>query len=218
MYTLLSEEFVNSRLKEIVNYTPLVSINKFIDNCQSCDLVVVTSKPTNTLRIIKSKIMSLLQGGKYVSIKMVSDRNTIIGYGADIGKKTNKNQFSERDINPWIKNYSTGMLLRVHDLDDNIKKEILSKARKNLGISYNGSDVIISFFRRIIERLKPNDDEMNIVNELDEHLSPMFCSSILALIFKKCGVDFNFHHTTHNIWPSDFIYSHKTDKICRFDL
>ena len=211
-------EFVNvsPTLRYILKHIPIVSARELIKMSEPADLITAQamfSTYTSTARFLVSRSMGLVQGGNYITLKMVADKNKIIGYGTEVGTKFDKSDsvIRERSFKKWLSYYNDAILIRISGITDKQKESAVNYMKSKRGLKYSYSKTTKSPFGRMGDIIKtPNEEETNF-----DPGGEQFCSSIIAYAFKNANVDLHFNVRLENVWPRDFLLSPHTIKLCR---
>lgn len=194
---------------------PNATLTNFFNTIQPCDLLVTKAKNYDSMfSKFRAKILAYVQGGKFVSIRMVESPTTIIGYGVHVGLKHGQNVLMSRKLKAWIKHIDTVIVLRVPNLTDEQKHTIISFLKKHRSLSYNKVGVTTSFINRFLERVFGRHTDID-TKDVADALNPMFCSNILAKAFRIAGVELKFNISDNLIWPKDFVLNDQIEKICK---
>jgi len=233
-YTIEYEQFLNESVSNLFEnifsnkkYADIkkVAFHEYLETAKMGDLQTCYLKKSSypdTMRWISSRITGLAQGQFFNTLKMIDDNKTLIGYAANVTKKSFDLPIilEEYPIKKYLLKAQSAILLRPKDISEMQKQKALDYLRKRLNEKYDYAGLIKSAFSRIFESAKKlvnneKKEATDITNKfIKKFKAPMFCSNIIAMAYKYAKYDIGISKDIFIIWPCDFLDSDKFEKIC----
>lgn len=199
-----------SKIDKILSL-PQLDVAGFINAVKPGDFVIVYPKydTLSLFRKISYNMNTTLQGSAYSSMKMIIDKNTIIGFGT----KQNSSELNKVPLREYIDRAGSMIILRHPQMTlDKAKKIIAFVERKlEMGVAYDELGILGSIIEHMlsINVSKPLNKE-----ELDKYSSPLFCSTIFQLGLRYIGLDSGIKEVSDlHVWPKDFLWSDTFVKV-----
>ena len=213
---------ISPKLISTMNSTPSVKSTELIKRAESGDIIVgyLISKYFSLPRLIISRTLGLAQGGLWTTAKIVTEKGTIVGYGAQPGKyqqgSFGKYKTGEGSFLSYARVSAGMILIRVPGLNEIQKRKIVNYMRSHIGLPYDKSMLLKTAWDRLVNRkIFANYKDIS-EEDVDQLKIPLICSNIIAFAYKKAGVDINFSKNPMDVWPKDFIIHPDTIKVAKF--
>lgn len=210
---------INSDIETLISKTPVAkNRSEFLKAIQPGDMLIVTSNDKRTKdggvvnQLILLPLNKIIQRSPYNSIKLVLPNNKVIGYA--ISDTSDKTSFISRTLDGYVKSLQTAMVIRRKGITSDHLKLIVKEAKLREKVDYDTPRALSSIFEHWFKSKTKPEEKQTLFDELKEKITPMICSSIIALIFKIAKLEITTNVSDiRNTWPGDILLSPDVDTI-----